>query len=148
MAAPALATVLVVTGEAGVATRTDLSRAPEEFRGRVVDDWTVHLADGRKVALIVTTVPVDGGYMLGLYQLGTEATGAGARVDVWLCEALPATTGQQAREVARHLARAVVHGTLPAAPASAGDRAHWQACIPVVARIVARTWSSQQPRGR
>jgi len=142
MAAPALATVLVVTGEAGVATRTDLTRAPAEFRGQIIDDWTIRPTDGPPVNLVVVKPPA-GPYMLTINQMSdTDA------VVFLLVESLNVHTGQQAREAARHLVRAVVHGTLPAAPTSDVDHAQWETCIPVVARIVARTWPDVQPRGR
>lgn len=144
MAAPELATVLVLSGVAGVAARTDLTHAPAEFRGRVVDDWTVRPVDGEPVGVVVVKPPC-GPHMLTITRLADQEPGG---VAFLLVQPLDVTTAQQAREAARHLMRAVVHGTLPGVPAGDDDHAHWQACAAVVSRIVVRAWPPEQPRGR
>ncbi|AYF32035.1 MULTISPECIES: hypothetical protein [Micromonospora] len=144
MATPELATVLVLSGAAGVATRTDLSHAPAEFHARVIDDWTVRPVDGPPVNVVVVRPPC-GPYMLTINQL---SDGAPDGVVFLLVQALDVATAQQAREATRHLMRAVVHGTLPGVPAGDDDQAHWQACAAVVSRIVVRAWPPAQPRGR
>lgn len=144
MAAPTA--VMVSAGEAGTATRT----CPADRVGHsgVVDDWTLRPRGGRPLSLVVSRCPGGPQYALLVSHVDPEmavtvrALGLPDEmaVEIYVLTELEVDTDQQAREVARHLARAAAAGTLPMAPVRPVELAQWRASVATVAAIMRHTW--------
>lgn len=156
MATAAPATV-ATTGAGGTAWRTDpatLADHPD-----IVDDWTLRPTVGHplfptyrepnaSLSLVVTRCPGGPQYALMVCHVDPEMAAAVRALglpdematEVYFLSELEVETDHQAREAARHLARAVAGDVLPMAPVSPADVSLWRASVAVVSLIVRRTW--------
>ncbi|MBM0256358.1 hypothetical protein [Micromonospora sp. 4G55] len=121
----------VLEGPSGRAVRTDLRKTSAEFRGFIVDEWTIQPDRGGPWQLVMSQD--DGDYLLMVARvdplkalLGLVSRRARERsVEVAVILPVHAESRAHARALTREMARDCVQGGLPLPPQTDNERHRW-----------------------